>query len=403
MLFDVRFVTDSIAERILRGIHLGVMVGISVLAPQYDPQEQIKGTFQSFSFVLMFSRFVLVAQYLLAVLRQPRAARLGLCIMAAVHGAAGFVYLGIAFRFTNSRTDAGGSRAFVTWYILGFFETVAIFATSWKFKALSFNYSSLPERTKTATLLILGEGVVVVAEHISTVVKNADSWTPDTVAVLAATVALIYIIYQIYFDWSWPTARFMSSEIFLYVWCLFHLPFHICLVLVMEGATQFVVWWKIVEMIDHVSERFLDAYHIAVSDVDTSAGIALRMANHLNETISKIWEHYPPDLFVTYHHRDHLLSELSEIDDSHWDSFPSIEQLERGAVTDERFTAFVEDFRALKITTLNSILKSFRIEAIHDEGWDDDNPATYQETAYEKTADRFNLVVGNHAHFLAMG
>jgi hypothetical protein len=48
MLFDVRFVVDSIAERILRAIHLGAMVGVSVVAPQYDPADQVKGTFQAF-------------------------------------------------------------------------------------------------------------------------------------------------------------------------------------------------------------------------------------------------------------------------------------------------------------------------------------------------------------------
>jgi hypothetical protein len=50
----------------------------------------------------MVSRLVLAIQYGLAILRQPRKARVGLAIMSASHFAAAIVYLGITFRFTDS-------------------------------------------------------------------------------------------------------------------------------------------------------------------------------------------------------------------------------------------------------------------------------------------------------------
>lgn len=46
-LFDVRFVTDSIFERVARTAHLGVIVGFAVVAPNYDPDNQSKGVFQA--------------------------------------------------------------------------------------------------------------------------------------------------------------------------------------------------------------------------------------------------------------------------------------------------------------------------------------------------------------------
>jgi hypothetical protein len=213
---------------------------------------------------------------------------------------------------------------------------------------------------------------------------------PQTVGVLTATVALIYIIFQIYFDWAWPAARFMSSEPFLYVWSLFHLPFHICLVLVMEGATQFVVWWKIVEMIYYVSNEFHGAYETAIASAGGSS-IAQTMVQTLNATIETIWQHYPPDLYVTHYHKEELLLDLSRIDDSRWAGFPSADEVESGIAINPQFKSFVEDFRALKVTVLNSLLKSFNIEEIQDDGWRD-HPSTYQEHAYEAAATRFNLV-----------
>ena len=70
----------------------------------------------------MVSRLVLVVQYGLAILRQPRESRVGLAIMSASHFAAAMVYLGITFRFTDSKN----SRVFVAWYIVGFVETVVV-------------------------------------------------------------------------------------------------------------------------------------------------------------------------------------------------------------------------------------------------------------------------------------
>ncbi|RYP46027.1 hypothetical protein DL768_007707 [Monosporascus sp. mg162] len=429
MLFDVRFVVDSISggllsplagfllgifthralERILRAIHLGSMMGVSVVAPQYNPAQQVMGTFQAFSIILMVSRLTLAAQYGLAIylrkgtfktggsILSKEASKTGLITMCACHVIAALIYLGITFRFT----DSTNSRVFVTWYIVGFFETCIIFAISFWFGELGFKNKALQDRMKTATLLILGEGVIVVAEHVSTIVQNVNSWTPQTVGVLAATIALIYLMFQIYFDWSWPSHKAKSllgaegtgqgqgedsrSKISTYVWSLAHFPFHLALVLIMEGGTQFVVWWKIVESIDYVSNQFLIAFRMA--EADTGSGIASSMVRHLNDTINLIWEQYPRDLLVSHFHRERLLEIIGGFDDTYLRGFPTPESME----ADPTHQDFTDAFRALKVTTLNSILRNFNIEAIEDAGWQD-HPETYEQHAYDDAAERFDLV-----------
>jgi len=388
MLFDVRFVVDSIVERVIRAIHLGVMVGVSVVAPQYNPADQIKGTFQAFSVILCISRLVLAIQYGLTIFREPVAdkkTRLGLQIMVGTHLVAALVYMGITFRFTDSKD----SRVFVTWYIMGFVETVLIFAVSTYFDKLGFRRSALPERMKTVTLLILGEGVIVVADHVGKVVENHGSWTSATVGVLTATVSLIYLIFQIYFDWAWPamalTEKFQHTEgFFLYSWSLLHVPFHLCLVLLMEGAAQFVVWWKIVEKMQFVSAEFFNTWDRAVNHpaAGTSHNISGELALRLNETVYDIWRFYKPDLFVTIHHVDGLIRNLSQTPDDFW--------------TPDRpghshYDTFTDALKALKVTVYNSILQNFGIEEINDDGWRDD-PATYEEHAFEEASNRFKLV-----------
>ena len=234
---------------------------------------------------------------------------------------------------------------------------------------------------------------------------------------LTATVALIYIIFQIYFDWSWLTEMSKTSQkankaedvetakktpgaeepenmnkhkpsrTSTYIWSLAHFPFHLALVLIMEGATQFVVWWKIVELIDYVGNEFLHAFRAA--EASTESGIASRMVEHLNGTVNSIWEHYPPDLLVTFFHKEELLKQIGQIDDTYWRAdFQDPESM----AADPRYQNFTEKYRALKVTILNSILKNFNIEAIEDSGWQD-HPETYEEHAFQDASCKFNLVV----------
>lgn len=46
-LFDVRFVADSVFERTAKAVHLGVMVGLAVVGPNFDPAQQKKQVFQT--------------------------------------------------------------------------------------------------------------------------------------------------------------------------------------------------------------------------------------------------------------------------------------------------------------------------------------------------------------------
>jgi hypothetical protein len=48
-MYDVRFLKDSIFERMARGVHLGVLVGFVVVSPNFDTQDQDPRVFKAFS------------------------------------------------------------------------------------------------------------------------------------------------------------------------------------------------------------------------------------------------------------------------------------------------------------------------------------------------------------------
>jgi hypothetical protein len=69
-LFDVRFSTDSVINRIFKAISFGIMTGFAVVSSQYEPNDlttdRLTNTapaFRAMALVLMASRLALTAQY----------------------------------------------------------------------------------------------------------------------------------------------------------------------------------------------------------------------------------------------------------------------------------------------------------------------------------------------------
>jgi len=63
-LFGVRFVQDSILERIGKACQFGVMVGLATVSPDFNPPKQEQSVFQSLALILLNSRVVLAFQYM---------------------------------------------------------------------------------------------------------------------------------------------------------------------------------------------------------------------------------------------------------------------------------------------------------------------------------------------------
>jgi low temperature requirement protein LtrA len=239
-LFDVRFVTDSLFERLTRSAHLGIMVGFSIVGTKFDPNKQEAFAFQGLSVILMISRLVLAVQYGTIVwhIRKYRHGAMAVAGIAVLHFVMAMVYLGITFRFE----DGKNSRVFLAWYVLGILEALVNIFLGLYSKALSFNGTHLTERMTVLTLIIIGEGVMGVAKMVVLIVQN-DGWTSATIGVLISGIATSYLFFMIYFDWMNYHVLSNARQLF---WCILHFPFHVALLLFMDGAASFIVFWKIV-------------------------------------------------------------------------------------------------------------------------------------------------------------
>ena len=104
---------------------------------------------------------------------------------------------------------------------------------------------------------------------------------------------------MLYFDW-YSHKHFGSIR--QQIWAFLHFPFHLALVLFMEGTAQLIIWQKLLEVINIVRNSFdaqLEAFAVAAED--PSANLTLSdLADTIGVTINDFVTAYPPIYSNTY-------------------------------------------------------------------------------------------------------
>ncbi|CZR62602.1 uncharacterized protein PAC_12499 [Phialocephala subalpina] len=286
-LFDVRFVQDSILERVGKGLQFGVMVGLAIVGPDFNPNKQEQDVFRSLAIILMISRIVLGFQYSV-VLREVwyyKDTKFPLALLVGGNFVAAFVYFGTFFGF---KPNTPHSNVFVVWYITAVLETIVNIAVSSRWEVLTFAGTHLIKRMSLLTLIILGEGIIALSKSIATITEQEDSLTSTLLLTIISAVIIIYFIYMIYFDWL-NSSHFGSFREGL--WAFLHFPFHLALVLLMEGAAQFILWRKVVEVVADVNKLFLASESTFPSD-STSSPL---LSSILGNTTNQVFNSFPPN------------------------------------------------------------------------------------------------------------
>lgn len=273
-MYDVRFSTDSIFERLAHICHFGVMVGLAVIGPNFeDPREAQWSTLQQLSLILMASRAVLFLQYTSTLFfswkyRTTRVPLMGVLTSLAI---AVILYLGLSFAFSTMASE----HAYLAWYVIAVFEVGANIAIAGRWHVVSFKGTHLTERMTCLTLIILGEGVIGLTKSI-TKIENLDfNFSASTIGTLISALLVIYFIYQLYFD-NVQLEHF--GIIRQQIWTFLHFPFHMALVLLMEGTNQFVSWRHVIEYTNNIlapldnpdPNQSADLYLLAVNNTINS-------------------------------------------------------------------------------------------------------------------------------------
>jgi len=143
------------------------------------------------------------------------------------------------------------------------------------------------------------------------------SLAPTTIGLVIAATATIYITFQLYFDWLRSSHLPAGRQL---IWAFLHFPFHLALTLFMEGAAQFLLWWKIIESLFKF-DSLLDK-NIESSGLDDSKNTTTQqVVDLMNSTVQQTFTMYPPLYQPTVDDVQTLLLDLkAQIPDAYWNS-----------------------------------------------------------------------------------
>ncbi|KAI9738088.1 MAG: hypothetical protein M1818_005516 [Claussenomyces sp. TS43310] len=292
-LYDIRFGNDSVFERVCHALHFGLMVALAVIGPDFDAENIDWHNLQHLSLVLMAQRFILFFQYgsTLFATREYHQVRMPLALTMLSLAISGFVYLGVSFVFATKTAV----QTFITWYVLAVLELLAVILISGYWPVLSFRNTQLVERMSCLTLIVLGEGIIGLTKTIAKIVSFDSDFSPGIVGSITSATLITYIIYQLYFD----QIRVGNVSLFReQVWAFLHFPFHLAVVLLMEGMVQILLWRKICEIINALIIPLTD-------NVDLNEPGAIGSAfKAYNSTITELLRLFPPETNATGIHSD---------------------------------------------------------------------------------------------------
>ncbi|CAE7016269.1 LtrA domain containing protein [Pyrenophora teres f. teres] len=262
-LYDVRFSSDSLFERMAKALHFGVMVGFAVVGPAWEPGrggEGSGGKYRVLSFILMVSRGVLAAQYgvTLYFVRRYRGVVVPLGLVVASELVAAVLYGVVTAALPPGCEAAGGcgvfsTRIHVAWYVIGIAEVVVTVGISCYWRVISFKGTHIQQRMSLLTLIILGEGIIVICKAVSKLVKIGGEFDSRVTGQIVAAVVIIYLLYMLYFD-RMHDDHFGTIK--QQIWASLHFFLHIMLVLVLQGVSYLIMWVVALVRMDRLDARF---------------------------------------------------------------------------------------------------------------------------------------------------
>ncbi|EEP79777.1 predicted protein [Uncinocarpus reesii 1704] len=238
-LFDIRFYSDSVSSRTFKALHLGIMTGFAVLAPNFDVTDPLNHPrrFRNMSLVLAASRLILVFQYGIVAwyVRGYKKTLSAKIITTGTLFVSALVFLIIALASQMDRAR----YAYLGWYIVPAVEAVIMIAISSFWKVLSFKGTPIVERFGGMTLIVLGEGTVGMAKAVTSIAKGTSHPTASSIVLITCYVVILYFMYMIYFD---QTDENRFGTIRQQIWALLHFPLHMAILITNEGSRTFVLY-----------------------------------------------------------------------------------------------------------------------------------------------------------------
>ncbi|RAL03612.1 uncharacterized protein BO80DRAFT_453263 [Aspergillus ibericus CBS 121593] len=234
-LFDIRFARDSIFERICKAVQLAAMVGFASAGTRFTTRVRAENVwaFQSLSLILGGSRLLLALQYTVNTIflrRRMMPAARGVSLIAGTQFISSLTYLLMYYAFQQQR----GLSPYIwtVWFALFGVEMWVVMGTSSATPGIGLQDTHLNTRMGLLTLIIIGEGVIAVTRIVNKTV-GPGGWTKWSFVHILGVTTNVYFLWQAYFDLS---PRRILGKYSQQIWAQLHFPFHVALILLLEGS-----------------------------------------------------------------------------------------------------------------------------------------------------------------------
>lgn len=169
------------------------MISYAVVGTKFDPSDIAYNyiTFRQLSLILIISRIILIIQYgsVLFWIKGHKKAITPILIQMGTFAIGALISLGLLFTFKSTTTSG---RPYIGWYAIALLEALVVFLSSsyshWR--VVSFKRTNLNERCGLLTLIILGEGIIVLTKAMNSVVKG-ENFSPAIIAQIISAVLII--------------------------------------------------------------------------------------------------------------------------------------------------------------------------------------------------------------------
>lgn len=226
--------------------------------------------------------------------------------------------------------------------------------------------------------------------------KNADSFI---IGIVTAATATIYFIFLVYFDWMrhshLPALRQQ-------IWSVLHYPFHLALVLFMQGFTQFIIWGKVMDVFTEVTENWPTNTGFG-NDITFANVTSSLVAESLTNSTNLFFELYPPKYSETWDAAKNAIKNISTIDSGLWPLLDEYDETGDDSLFNPAMEAnlkrFSEQVVALFASWANGLFNAFGIDLVTEQKQKYPNDTNivrssqFQLDVSDSTQARYRLVV----------
>ncbi|CAI6095958.1 unnamed protein product, partial [Clonostachys chloroleuca] len=374
-VYMARFEHDSIWARIGFTFHLASIIGFTILGIGLSNKVLLPSVIRITSVTMAFSRFTLATQYIVLFYQSRKFVnnRDSLLTATMIQFAPGLIYLTLGLSVDWSNIYGNGA-IFTMWWIVALFEMFVILAHSAVSETMTFEGTHIAERINLLTLIVIGEGATILTKKLTVIMdytyihQIASSWTSALVGTIFCASAILYLCFMLYFDMM-PHHIHMKAPT-LALWLLFHLPFHLVLILLSEGTGQWGIMWRASESFNEIADQMNDA-------VDKCNSTA-ELGSKLQDLTSNIMSLYGADSG----------SDITLVQDS----VTKIKNLPDSVMLDDSASSPLLNATSTILTTLGkAVLKSYYITTSKDSG--DLSAEDSNKKAIDEASDRQLLVL----------